>query len=160
MLGMGLFRKVAIADPAGMLADTYFANPSTFPTIPLACGLVLHGLKIYNDFAGYSDMARGAAWLFGFDLMRNFRQPYFAKNIADFWKRWHISLSTWLRDYLYPIRWKQKRPSSDDDQFDADDVAGRSVARGKLEFRYLGRSPRDLPRGPSHVATMARCPAD
>jgi D-alanyl-lipoteichoic acid acyltransferase DltB (MBOAT superfamily) len=98
---MGLFRKVAIADPAGMLADGYFANPSSFSTIPLICGLVLYGLQIYNDFAGYSDMARGAAWMLGFDLMRNFRHPYFAKNIADFWKRWHISLSTWLRDYLY-----------------------------------------------------------
>ena len=112
MLGMGLFRKVAIADPAGMLADTYFADPSTFSTIPLACGLVLYGLQIYNDFAGYSDMARGAAWLLGFDLMRNFRQPYFAKNIADFWKRWHISLSTWLRDYLYiPLGGNRKGPA-------------------------------------------------
>jgi alginate O-acetyltransferase complex protein AlgI len=101
LFGMGLLRKVAIADPAGMLADGYFANPSSFATIPLVCGLVLYGLQIYNDFAGYSDMARGAAWLLGFDLMRNFRHPYFAKNIADFWKRWHISLSTWLRDYLY-----------------------------------------------------------
>jgi len=101
LFGMGLFRKVAIADPAGMLADGYFANPSSFSTLPLVCGLVLYGLQIYNDFAGYSDMARGAAWLLGFDLMRNFRHPYFAKNIADFWKRWHISLSTWLRDYLY-----------------------------------------------------------
>ena len=101
LLLTGLIRKVAIADPAGVLADSYFANPSSYTSIPLACGLLLYGLQIYNDFAGYSEMARGSANLMGFDLMRNFRHPYFARNISDFWTRWHISLSTWLRDYLY-----------------------------------------------------------
>jgi alginate O-acetyltransferase complex protein AlgI len=101
LIAIGLIRKVAIADPAGMLADTYFAAPAQYGSIPLACGLFLYGLQIYNDFAGYSEMARGSANLMGFDLMRNFRHPYFARNISDFWTRWHISLSTWLRDYLY-----------------------------------------------------------
>jgi len=101
LFGIGLIRKVAIADPAGALADGYFADPSSYPTVPLICGLVLYGLQIYNDFAGYSEMARGSANLMGFDLMRNFRHPYFAADISDFWRRWHISLSTWLRDYLY-----------------------------------------------------------
>ena len=98
---IGLLRKVVIADPAGAVADAYFANPASFTSVPLACGLVLYGLQIYNDFAGYSEMARGSANLMGFDLMRNFRHPYFARNISEFWQRWHISLSTWLRDYLY-----------------------------------------------------------
>ena len=101
LFGIGLIRKVAIADPAGALADGYFADPGSYPTVPLVCGLVLYGLQIYNDFAGYSEMARGSANLLGFDLMRNFRHPYFAADISDFWHRWHISLSTWLRDYLY-----------------------------------------------------------
>jgi D-alanyl-lipoteichoic acid acyltransferase DltB (MBOAT superfamily) len=101
LLTIGLIRKVAIADPAGAVADVYFANPATFTSIPLACGLVLYGLQIYNDFAGYSEMARGSANLMGFDLMRNFRHPYFSRSVSEFWTRWHISLSTWLRDYLY-----------------------------------------------------------
>ena len=101
LLLTGLIRKVAIADPAGVLVDSYFADPASFTSIPLLCGLLLYGLQIYNDFAGYSEMARGSANLMGFDLMRNFRHPYFARNISDFWTRWHISLSTWLRDYLY-----------------------------------------------------------
>ena len=108
---IGLVRKVAIADPAGALADTYFADPSSYTTIPLACGLMLYGLQIYNDFAGYSEMARGSANLLGFDLMRNFRHPYFATSISEFWQRWHISLSTWLRDYLYiPLGGNRKGP--------------------------------------------------
>src|SRR5207302_9699233 len=74
---IGLVRKVAIADPAGALADVYFNNPSAYTTVPLAGGLMLYGLQIYNDFAGYSEMARGSANLLGFDLMRNFRHPYF-----------------------------------------------------------------------------------
>ena len=101
LFAVGLIRKVAIADPAGALADSYFADPSAYSTVPLACGLLLYGLQIYNDFAGYSQMARGSANLLGFELMRNFRQPYFASDISEFWRRWHISLSTWLRDYLY-----------------------------------------------------------
>ena len=101
LFGIGLIRKVVIADPAGALADGYFADPGVYATVPLACGLVLYGIQIYNDFAGYSEMARGSANLLGFELMRNFRHPYFAVNISDFWQRWHISLSTWLRDYLY-----------------------------------------------------------
>jgi D-alanyl-lipoteichoic acid acyltransferase DltB (MBOAT superfamily) len=108
---IGLIRKVAIADPAGALADTYFSNPASFTSIPLACGLFLYGFQIYNDFAGYSEMARGSANLMGFDLMRNFRHPYFARNVSEFWQRWHISLSTWLRDYLYiPLGGNRKGP--------------------------------------------------
>jgi alginate O-acetyltransferase complex protein AlgI len=101
LFGLGLFRKVGIADPAGSIADLYFADPAAHSTIPLLAGVMLYALQIYNDFAGYSDMARGSARLMGFTLMRNFRHPYFATSFSDFWKRWHISLSGWLRDYLY-----------------------------------------------------------
>lgn len=101
LFALGFFRKVAIADPAGALADRYFADPGAYATAPLMAGLVLYSFQIYNDFAGYSDMARGSARMLGFTLMRNFRHPYFASSLSDFWRRWHISLSTWLRDYLY-----------------------------------------------------------
>jgi alginate O-acetyltransferase complex protein AlgI len=101
LFGLGLFRKVAIADPAGLIADGYFAKPAEHSTVQLVAGLLLYALQIYNDFGGYSDMARGCARLLGFTLMRNFRHPYFATSMSDFWKRWHISLSAWLRDYLY-----------------------------------------------------------
>jgi D-alanyl-lipoteichoic acid acyltransferase DltB (MBOAT superfamily) len=101
LFGLGLYRKVAIADPAGTLADRYFADPASYSSVPLAAGVVLYALQIYNDFAGYSDMARGSARMLGFTLMRNFRHPYFATTMSDFWNRWHISLSSWLRDYVY-----------------------------------------------------------
>jgi len=97
----GLVRKVVIADTAGAIVDTYFGNPGNFTGIQLIVGLFLYGLQIYGDFAGYSNIARGSAYLLGFELLRNFRHPYFAVNITDFWHRWHISLSGWLRDYLY-----------------------------------------------------------
>ena len=101
LFGLGLFRKVAIADPAGSLADAYFADPAAHTSVQLVAGMLLYSMQIYNDFAGYSDMARGSARLMGFTLMRNFRHPYFATSFSDFWRRWHISLSGWLRDYLY-----------------------------------------------------------
>jgi alginate O-acetyltransferase complex protein AlgI len=101
LFGIGLFRKVAIADPAGVIADGFFANPAAYTSPQLIAGVMLYALQIYSDFAGYSDMARGSARLMGFTLMRNFRHPYFATSFSDFWSRWHISLSTWLRDYLY-----------------------------------------------------------
>jgi len=101
LFGIGLFRKVAIADPAGSIADSFFANPAAHTSPQLVAGVLLYALQIYSDFAGYSDMARGSARLMGFTLMRNFRHPYFATSFSDFWSRWHISLSSWLRDYLY-----------------------------------------------------------
>ena len=101
LLFVGLFRKVVIADTAGALADEYFAAPGEYTSFQLWCGLVLYSFQIYNDFAGYSDMARGSARLLGFKLVRNFQHPYFALTPSDFWRRWHISLSCWLRDYLY-----------------------------------------------------------
>ena len=97
----GLVRKVVIADTAGLIADKYFADPASHGGLELVVGILLYTLQIYGDFAGYSNIARGSARLLGFELMRNFRHPYFSASVTEFWQRWHISLSTWLRDYLY-----------------------------------------------------------
>jgi alginate O-acetyltransferase complex protein AlgI len=94
----GLVLKIVIAAP---FVQRCFTFPSIYPSFGLLIGVYLFALQIYADFAGYSSIARGVAKLLGFELMRNFEQPYFATNITDFWRRWHISLSSWLRDYLY-----------------------------------------------------------
>jgi D-alanyl-lipoteichoic acid acyltransferase DltB (MBOAT superfamily) len=97
----GLFKKVVVADNAGRLADLIFGNHTSFGSLDLTIGVLAFSVQIYGDFSGYSDIARGLAKLLGFDLMVNFRLPWFARSPADFWRRWHISLSEWLRDYLY-----------------------------------------------------------
>ncbi|HIB37494.1 MBOAT family O-acyltransferase [Mesonia sp.] len=97
----GMFKKVVIADNCAFFVNQIFNDISGHSSAELAIGAVLFGFQIYGDFSGYSDIAIGVARLFGFDLMTNFRFPYFSKNIPEFWRRWHISLSTWFRDYLY-----------------------------------------------------------
>ncbi len=97
----GAFKKVVIADNCAMYVDDIFANYQHLPAGSLVLGTVLFAFQIYGDFSGYSDIAIGTARLFGFQLMRNFAYPYFSRDIAEFWRRWHISLSTWFRDYLY-----------------------------------------------------------
>ena len=100
LIVFGLFKKVAIADGIAATANQAFAMPNaTWGTI--VAGTLAFAVQIYCDFSGYSDIARGVAKLFGVDLMVNFNQPYFAKSPREFWQRWHISLSTWLSDYLY-----------------------------------------------------------
>ncbi|MBT6050955.1 MAG: MBOAT family protein [Candidatus Scalindua sp.] len=98
---IGLVHKVVIADSAGILVDMCFASPEQYTSLQLGIGLILYSVQIYGDFSGYSKIARGSAMLLGFDIMRNFKHPYFSQNVAEFWQRWHISLSSWLRDYLY-----------------------------------------------------------
>lgn len=97
----GLFKKIVIADNCAGIVDRIFNNYDTYGAPVLALGAVLFAIQIYCDFSGYSDIAIGTARLFGFKLMRNFSYPYFSRDIAEFWRRWHISLSTWFRDYLY-----------------------------------------------------------
>jgi D-alanyl-lipoteichoic acid acyltransferase DltB (MBOAT superfamily) len=97
----GYFQKVVIADNLALLANQVFNHYTTFNGLDLVIGVLAFAFQIFCDFAGYSDIARGIAKLMGFELMVNFRTPYFALNPSDFWARWHISLSTWLRDYLY-----------------------------------------------------------
>ena len=112
----GLFKKIAIADSCAVFVNDIFNNVSYYSGSTLLLGLVLFAFQIYGDFSGYSDIAIGTARLFGFELMQNFATPYFSRDIAEFWRRWHISLTTWFRDYVYiPLggsrgnKWQQIR---------------------------------------------------
>tara|TARA_B100000989_G_scaffold124353_1_gene92020 strand:+ start:8578 stop:10020 length:1443 start_codon:yes stop_codon:yes gene_type:complete len=97
----GMFKKVVIADSIGPIVDDIFTNYETYGGLTLWIGAIYFSFQIYCDFSGYSDIAIGTAKLFGIELMQNFKTPYFSRNIGEFWRRWHISLSTWFRDYLY-----------------------------------------------------------
>lgn len=97
----GLFKKIVIADNCAEYVDLVFSNSSAYPGSALLMASVLFSIQIYCDFSGYSDIALGVSKLFGFELKRNFAYPYFSKNITDFWKRWHISLTSWFKDYVY-----------------------------------------------------------
>lgn len=101
LIGWGLIKKVVIADNCAPYVEQAFSNPGAYTGSELFLAVVYFAFQIYCDFSGYSDIARGSAKLFGFELMVNFRTPYFSRNIAEFWQRWHISLSTWFRDYVY-----------------------------------------------------------
>lgn len=97
----GLFKKVVIADNSAEVANQIFNNSDSYSGSTLLLGAIFFAFQIYGDFSGYSDIAIGTSKLFGFDLMRNFAFPYFSRDIAEFWRRWHISLTTWFRDYVY-----------------------------------------------------------
>lgn len=97
----GLFKKMVIADNCAVFANQIFANSATASGSELVLGALFFTFQIYGDFSGYSDIALGTARFFGIDLLRNFAFPYFSRDIAEFWRRWHISLSSWFRDYLY-----------------------------------------------------------
>jgi len=97
----GLFKKVVIADNCAAFANQIFNNSAEMSGSSLILGALFFTFQIYGDFSGYSDIALGTARLFGFDLLRNFAFPYFSRDIAEFWRRWHISLSSWFRDYVY-----------------------------------------------------------
>lgn len=97
----GMFKKVVVADNCAFFVNKIFENPEGYSSGELFVGMVFFAFQIYGDFSGYSDIAIGLSKLFGFDLMVNFKFPYFSRDIAEFWRRWHISLSTWFRDYIY-----------------------------------------------------------
>lgn len=97
----GLFKKIVVADRLAIYVDAIYGNVYSHSSITFFAATFFFAFQIYCDFSGYSCIARGLAKLLGFDIMINFKNPYFAKNIREFWQRWHISLSTWLRDYLY-----------------------------------------------------------
>jgi len=112
----GLFKKMVIADNCALFADEFFKNQSEYSGSSLLIGAFFFTIQIYADFSGYSDIAIGTSRLFGFDLMKNFAFPYFSRNIREFWRRWHISLTSWFKDYFYiPIggskgsKWMQLR---------------------------------------------------
>ncbi len=97
----GLFKKIVVADSCAFFINPIFENPEAYSSGELIVALILFSFQIYGDFSGYSDIAIGVSRLFGFDLMINFKFPFFSRDIAEFWRRWHISLTTWFRDYLY-----------------------------------------------------------
>src|SRR5580658_4020236 len=116
----GLFRKVVVADNCALIANAAFDGRLGKPSLMvLLLGTYAFAWQIYGDFSGYSSIARGSAQLMGFHFMVNFRQPYLAESLQDFWRRWHISLSTWLRDYLYIPRRKPPGKSAYLHQLDA-----------------------------------------
>jgi alginate O-acetyltransferase complex protein AlgI len=97
----GLFKKMVIADQCAVYVNKIFETPTAYSGSMLLIGAILFAFQIYGDFSGYSDIAIGTAKLFGIDLLRNFSYPYFSRSVAEFWKRWHISLSSWFKDYVY-----------------------------------------------------------
>ncbi len=101
LIAFGLVKKVAIADMMAPIANRNFENAEVVGGSATVVGIVAFSLQIYGDFSGYTDIARGTSRLLNIELMRNFEQPYLSRNITEFWRRWHISLSSWLRDYLY-----------------------------------------------------------
>jgi len=101
LIALGLFRKIVIADTLAPMVNRILGNPSLFDWKSILLASIGFGLQIYGDFAGYSSIARGVSRLFGIEMMQNFKQPYLSTSITEFWRRWHISLSSWFRDYLY-----------------------------------------------------------
>jgi len=101
LMAWGFFKKVAIADPLARVVNAVYGDTTLYSGTAILAATYLFAIQIYCDFSGYSDIAIGAAQVMGFDLMRNFARPYFSQSISEFWRRWHISLSTWFRDYVY-----------------------------------------------------------
>ncbi|MBK9304307.1 MAG: MBOAT family protein [bacterium] len=101
LIALGYFKKVLIGDAAGRVVDSVFGQPELYRSPELLAALLLFTIQIYADFAGYSNIARGIAKLVGVDLMKNFEQPYLSRSFSEFWRRWHISLSRWIWDYLF-----------------------------------------------------------
>lgn len=101
LMAWGMFKKVVIADRLASMVGQVYDQPQEYTGLPLIIATCLFSIQIFCDFSGYSDIALGSAQVMGFELMKNFDRPYFSKTISEFWRRWHISLSTWFRDYLY-----------------------------------------------------------
>ncbi len=112
IMAFGFLKKMFFADNIAPLVNTIFSNPIGMDSLSIFLGAIAFGIQIYGDFSGYSDIAIGAALILGFKIPMNFNKPYFATSPVDFWRRWHISLSSWLRDYLYiPLGGNKKGPS-------------------------------------------------
>jgi D-alanyl-lipoteichoic acid acyltransferase DltB (MBOAT superfamily) len=101
LIVIGLLKKIVLADSLMPLADAVFANTANVSRVDALAGIVAFGFQIYLDFSGYTDIGRGSAQLLGYRMPQNFRSPYFATTVRDFWRRWHMTLSSWLRDYVY-----------------------------------------------------------
>ena len=112
-MAIGFFKKMFFADNIAPLVNNIFSNPIGMESFAIILGSIAFGIQVYCDFSGYSDIAIGAAAILGFKIPLNFNKPFFATSPSDFWSRWHISLSSWVRDYLYfPLALKHRRFSS------------------------------------------------
>ncbi len=157
---IGLAKKLLVAGIVARPADAIFALPPGELTAALAwLGVACYTLQIYFDFSGYSDMAIGLGHMFGFTFPENFRYPYVASSVQDFWKRWHMSLSSWFRDYLYiPLGGSRVSPARVYLNLTHRVLPVRVVARRKLDFRHLGPAARAVPRartpGPGTLAVQ------
>jgi alginate O-acetyltransferase complex protein AlgI len=137
---LGVTKKLLIADKMAVLSDAVFAHAKIFAPATVMSGIVAYSLQIYCDFSGYSDIAIGISRIIGFDLPENFNMPYLATSVTDFWRRWHITLSQWLRDYLYiPLGGNRKGELPHLSQSDAYDAARRSLAWRELDVCRVGR---------------------
>ena len=159
LMTLGLFQKIVLAD--GFLAHGRRHGVTTATTAPGALdawiGTLAFSGQIFCDFAGYSTTAIGAAMCLGFAMPDNFRFPYAAIGFSDFWRRWHITLSTWLRDYLYiPLGGNRHGEARTYLGADGDDAARRPVARRQLDVRRLGRAARPVPAGRARAAHALR----
>ena len=156
-IATGLAKKIVIGDfLAQAIVNRVFATPERFTALEVLLAVYAYAVQIYADFSGYSDVAIGSAALFGYELPENFDAPYVSQNLQEFWHRWHISLSTWLRDYLYkPLGGSRARAREDVPQPDDHDGARRPVARRLVELRHLGRRS-TAGRSPSRACGSGR----
>ena len=157
-IATGLAKKIVIGDfLAQAIVNRVFATPERFTALEVLLAVYAYAVQIYADFSGYSDVAIGSAALFGYELPENFDAPYVAQNLQEFWHRWHISLSTWLRDYLYkPLGGSRGGSREDVPQPDDHDGPRRPVARRLVELRHLGGAARRRARRDAHVAAARR----
>ena len=140
---VGLFKKVALADYLALYVDKVYGAPGQYQGPALLLATAAFGWQIYFDFSGYTDMARGIARMMGYKLMLNFNHPYLAQGLGDFWSRWHISLSSWFKDYVYiPLGGNRGGQVEDLPEHVPDHAHLGSVARGDVDVRHLGRAAR------------------
>ena len=145
----GFFKKGCDSRCSSPLVDQAFGDPNGYSAIALITGALLFSIQIYCDFSGYSDIAIGISKLFEIDLMQNFRTPYFSRDIAEFWRRWHISLSTWFRDYLYiPLGGSRGATLLKIRNTFAIFIVSGFLARRQLDFHHLGPYKRAAPLSP------------
>ena len=136
----GYFKKLAVADRAAVVVDAVFANPAAFDRTQLLLGGVLFTVQLYADFSGYTDIVLGVGEVLGLHLPENFRQPFFADSVKDIWARWHISLSQWLRDYIYiPLGGSRCSKGAQGRKPDHNLPRQRPVARRGADLPRLGR---------------------
>lgn len=145
-MGWGYFLKMVIADRIAIVVDNVYANLNLYTGLILVVVSVLYTIQIYTDFAGYSYIALGAAQVLGYKITLNFQAPYFSRNISEFWRRWHVSLSSWLKDYVYiPLGGNRKGKLRQYINLMITFLLSGIWHGVKLELCYMGRSSWTIP---------------